>query len=170
MKQITWQSKIFRALCMCSCIITASCCCTATHTPVAVEHMDATRQQWAQQQVVAQLAKYEDAIRRMAYDEVAALYAVNGEVAHNHDIPVKGRETIRQYLASFSDYKVLANRIQAQATEVSGNVAHQVGVYAQHVITPANETLHVSGRFRAFWQRLDNGNWQIIRMHTMSAS
>lgn len=120
-----------------------------------------------QQQVLVLLATYEGAMRRMAYDEIAELYAIDGEIVHNNGLPIKGRELIRQFLLSFSNYKVIENVTRAETTEITGNTAQQSGLYSQLVVTPSNQTVHASGKFEARWQRQD-GDWRLVRMHTTS--
>lgn len=140
--------------------------CTFGREIITDTHACNIQPQLAQQQVLSALESYEDAMRRMAFTEVADLYEIDGEIAHNRDSPIIGRVSILQLLKSFSNYKVLENSTKAEKTEIVGNLAHQIGRYAQSVLTPGNETLHVKGKFDAQWRRTCDGVWRLSHMYT----
>jgi|GEM_PF-2119025 len=148
----------------------ANCGCTIKREFTVADNTIASKQFLAQQQVLSQLAKYEDAMRRMAYNEIAELFTIDGEILHNSGAPIQGREAIRLFMGSFSNYTMLENVTQAESTEIVGNSARQVGHYSQLVRTPANETVQVMGHFEARWARLRNGDWRIVQMHTLTDS
>jgi uncharacterized protein (TIGR02246 family) len=129
--------------------------CTAPRTPVGPEN-----------DVLARLSLYEDGIRRMDFNQVADLFAPEGEVVNPGGAPVRGRETIRRFLRSFAGYKVVENTVRAESTRIDGSSAHQVGTYTQAVVVPGGTTVHVRGRFAADWQREGAGPWLLVRMAT----
>jgi uncharacterized protein (TIGR02246 family) len=168
MRDFTQPTPSFRVLLLLICLSTFGC--MTGHETLDATNASSSQALLAQQQVLSALGRYEDAIRRMAYREIADLYEQDGEIVHNRGVPIKGRETIRQFLVSFSNYKVLENITQAETTETSGNLAHQIGHYSQLVLTPVNETVRVNGKFEAHWRRMRDGDWRLLRMHTTSPS
>lgn len=120
----------------------------------------------AERRILAQLAKYEDGVRRMDFDDVADLFVANGKVVNPGRPEVEGRELIRVFLKSFSGYKVIENTDHADSTVVEGKSAQQTGTYAQTVTIPEGDTVHVKGRFEAWWVLDYDGEWRLARMET----
>ena len=106
------------------------------------------------------LQHYADFVLRMQSDSIADLFLKDGEVVNPGEEPMKGRETIRNFLKSFTEYKVLAESMHADSTHVSGTNATQIGHYYQKVTVPSGNTIEVSGRFRIEWKK-DQGRWLI---------
>ena len=121
----------------------------------------------AQAEVERALASYSDLMLAMAPDRLAASYTPDGELSDAEQGPVIGPDSIRAFLASFSDYRVLANRLSADSTRVTADTAWQVGTYSERVRLPAGDTVEVAGRFQATWLRSGAGEWRLRRMHTM---
>jgi len=122
----------------------------------------------AEDSVLQQLARYEDAILRMDHDAVASMYLEDAEVAHADAKSVRGRNAIRNFLGSFANYKVLANTTRADSTVITNGTATQTGRYTQSVRTPQGMVIDVAGRFIATWRRDGDSTWRLAHMHTFS--
>jgi hypothetical protein len=101
-------------------------------------------------------------------DQAADLFDTSAEVSHENSPPVVSQASIRKFLASFADYKVLEYQLNATSTVVGGNTASQHGSYHQKVRTPSGETVEVGGVFEADWIREPKHGWLLHRMHTAS--
>ena len=119
-------------------------------------------------EINAALARYRTLTLRMQPEKVAAMFDLNGEVSHESQDPVIGREAILAFVNSFVGYKILEYELTATSTAVQGESATQKGTYRQKVIAPTGETVAVQGTFEARWSR-QTGSWLISRMHTVSA-
>ncbi len=121
-------------------------------------------------QVLAQLARYEAAVRRMDTVSLAALFEVDGVADDAHSTPIRGRAAIKAFLDSFAAYHVVSHVNRADRTLVEGDRATQTGIYDQTVITPEGRSVHVNGLFTATWARQGDGTWLLQRMHTQPPS
>ena len=119
-----------------------------------------------ERQLVVELAHYEEALSRMDYDQVANFFVESGEVTHSGGEPVRGRESIRKFLKSFAEFKVLEYAIQAESTVVEGATAKQTGFFSQTVVIPNGHTVRIRGVFEASWIQGSNGRWNLARIHT----
>lgn len=119
-----------------------------------------------EQKLVLELANYGEALRRMDYDQVANFFVESGEVTHSGGEPVRGRESIRKFLKSFAEFKVLEYAIQAESIVVEGSAAKQTGFFSQTVVIPNGNTVRIRGRFEASWIQSSNGQWNLARMQT----
>ena len=121
-----------------------------------------------QAEVTAALAAYSDLVLAMAHDRIADTYTPDGEMGHAGQPIFRGPAEIRAHLASFADFKVLANRMTVESTMVTADTASQRGTYWQSVRLPSGETVEVKGRFEASWLRTAPGQWKLRRMATRS--
>jgi ketosteroid isomerase-like protein len=133
------------------------------HGPASSSRL-AVAQRSEKAQVERALAAYNARVAAMAHDSVAATYTADGEMGETGQPLTRGREAIRARLASFSGYRVLANRLVADSTRVKADTARQWGSYWQRVRRPAGDTVEARGTFAATWQRQGTGSWQIRRM------
>jgi len=122
-----------------------------------------------EQRVIAQLAQYEDAIRKFDATRAAALFDEAGELVNPGVPPVHGRAAIRVFLEPYASYKVISNSVKAESTSVAGSLATQVGTYAQSVAGPDGKIFEVKGRFRATWARQPDDRWLLMRMQTTTS-
>ncbi|HVU18460.1 MAG TPA: nuclear transport factor 2 family protein [Candidatus Didemnitutus sp.] len=120
----------------------------------------------AEKRILSQLTKYEDAIRHMDYDAAADLFIANGKLLNPGRPEIEGRELIRVFLKSFNGFKVIENSDQANSTVVEGKSAQQSGTYAQTVTIPEGDTVHVQGKFEAWWVLDYDGEWRLARLET----
>ncbi len=112
------------------------------------------------------LDRYEKLILKMDNDGLADLFAEDGELVNPGEPVVKGREAIRKFLKTFTEYKVLEESMHADSTVIMGTKAMQVVHFHQKVTIPNGQTLDVSGRIKINWVARD-GKWFIIREETL---
>jgi uncharacterized protein (TIGR02246 family) len=108
------------------------------------------------------LQNYSRLILHMDNDGIADLFTEQGEIINPGQPEIKGRESIRKFLGSFTEYKVIAESLQPDSTSVSGTRAVQFARYHQKVLVPSGKTLDASGRIKIEWV-LENGRWLIVR-------
>jgi ketosteroid isomerase-like protein len=133
------------------------------------EQLAAQAREQARDQVLAQLARYEDGIRRMDSATVASLFDAAGEIDHAGGTPIRGPMAIKTFLDSYATYRVVSHVNRARSTIVAGDRATQSGDYDQTVISPEGKSLHAAGTFEATWARQADGGWRLLRMHTEQA-
>ena len=105
---------------------------------------------------------YNHLIQKMNPDFIAMAYTNDGDlgqVAH-------GRDSIRNFLRRFSDYKVLSQSTNTDSIAIAGDTAYQKGKYQQVTITPQKDTVHVHGEFGATWIWTRADGWRLKRMET----
>ena len=133
---------MMRILLVLAFLIGAGCSSTAREKPT-----DTAAQR--ESALVAALARYEGALRRMDFEEVARCFAESGEMSTVGAPPVQGRAAIRAFLEQFADFKILELSVHAEHTAIDGVAAQQSGTYTQTVVVPGAETVHVHGQFDA---------------------
>jgi uncharacterized protein (TIGR02246 family) len=113
-------------------------------------------------EVEAALQRYNAFVLAMDNAAIAELYAEDGELAGPNG-PVRGRKAIREFLETFKDFHVKANKTTPEKTSVNGETATQSARYWQRVELPSHETVEVSGRLDAQWAK-HGGRWLIQHM------
>lgn len=120
----------------------------------------------AHAEVIAALARYSSLIQMMAHDSIAQTFTPDGESSDADQPPIRGQAAIRAHMMEFSEYKVLANRLEADTTRIAADTAWQAGTYWQRVRVPAGDTVEVGGRFSAIWLQTTAGQWRLRRLRT----
>jgi hypothetical protein len=95
-------------------------------------------------------------------DSIALLYAPDGDlgnIAH-------GRDSIRSFLLTFKNLKVLSQTSNTEFLKVSGDTSLQKGKYHQTVVVAAKDTVNVRGEYTATWVWISKSGWHIKRMET----
>jgi len=116
------------------------------------------------------LYRYRHLIQQGDFDRVAGMFESNAELSHDELAPIVGRDSIRTFLNSFKDYKIIEYELVVMSTSQSGAAATQLGRYHQKVISPAGAPIEVRGSFSAEWARDADGSWLLHRMHTSSGA
>jgi ketosteroid isomerase-like protein len=106
---------------------------------------------------------YDNYLVQMDTDSLALLYAQNGKLGE----VATGRDSIRKFLQTFSNYKVLSNTSTTDSVKIIADTATQVGTYKQVTITPQKDTAHVQGSFHAKWVFYKKEGWKIQKMKTL---
>jgi ketosteroid isomerase-like protein len=116
--------------------------------------------------VESRLQKYSALMLSMDTAGLAAMYAPDGEMVNPRVAPVKGRDAIRKFLGSYSDYKVLHNEDVATSTLIDGDTAEQIGTYHQKVRAPDGQLFEATGRLEIEWAHTGPGEWLIVQLET----
>ncbi len=114
------------------------------------------------------LQNYQDMVLHMNNGGIANLFAEQGELINPGGAPIRGRESIRKFLNSFTEYKVIEENLQADSTVIIGASAMQIVHYHQKVTIPSGKTIDVSGWFKIDWVA-ENGRWLIRREENLPA-
>lgn len=108
------------------------------------------------------MQRYDRFIQQMAVDSIASLYTVDGDlggIAH-------GRDSIRRFLNTFKNVRVLAQSSVTSSIDINGDRSIQKGTYRQTALVATNDTVRVKGEFIANWQWIPSVGWRIKRMTT----
>lgn len=97
--------------------------------------------------VDAAMQHYDQLIKKMDADSIALLYTEDGELG---DV-AKGRDAIRNFLATFKNVKVLSQVSKTTSIEITGDSALQKGNYIQTVVVDNKDTITVKGEYTANW-------------------
>jgi hypothetical protein len=108
---------------------------------------------------------YDRLIMGMNPDSISMIYAPDGELG----TLAKGRDSIRNFLYTFKNFRVLSQSSETNKISLEGDSAFQLGIYRQTVIVPSRDTVKVKGSFKALWIWSDNRGWLIRRMETQPA-
>ena len=107
---------------------------------------------------------YDHLIEKMDADSIAWLYTPDGNLG---DI-ARGRDSIRKFLLTFKNIRVLSQSSETSSIEITGNSSVQKGRYRQVVLVPGKDTIRVKGEFTATWLWNASDGWHIRRMATRS--
>ncbi len=108
------------------------------------------------------MQRYNHLILQLDADSIALLFTPNGNLG---DIAV-GRDSIKKFLSSFKDIKVLSQNSSTTSIIIKGDSAIQKGLYQQSDIIAKKDTMYVKGEYTALWQWLPQQGWRIKKMVT----
>jgi hypothetical protein len=111
------------------------------------------------------MRKYDRLILNTNSDSIAKLYSPDGELGNM----AAGRDSIRNFLNRFNNYKVLMQDSKTSFITINRDTAFQTGTYYQKVIVPSGDTVSVKGIFNVKWI-WTKSVWQIKRMDTQSSN
>lgn len=104
-------------------------------------------------------AVYDRLIQHMSADSIANMYTADGKLGN-----ITGRDSIRQFLQSFTDVRVLHYASKTKSITIHNDLAWQEGTYQQDVRVK-QDTLHLRGSFRTVWQHTGD-RWLVFEMTT----
>jgi hypothetical protein len=104
---------------------------------------------------------YNHYIQKMEPDSIALLFTTDGNLGNI----ASGRDSIRNFLSNFKDFKVLSQTSITKLIKINRDSTVQQGDYHQTTIIPKNDTVKVSGTFTATWVHSKSG-WHLKRMLT----
>jgi ketosteroid isomerase-like protein len=116
--------------------------------------------------VEQRLRRYAQLTLAMDTAGMAAMFAPAGELVNPKVPPLRGRDAIAKFLASYSDYKVLEVEDVATSTLIDGDTSEQVGTYRQKVRAPDGQIFEASGRLEINWVHTGPGVWLILQLAT----
>ena len=118
-----------------------------------------------QQEVQDAMQHYDRLIQKMDADSIALLYTADGDlggIAH-------GRDSIRRFLSSFKNVRVLEVTSSTDSLTMTGDTAFQSGHYQQSGVINEKDTFHVKGSYHAQWVWIKKeGGWHIKKMTTQA--
>lgn len=119
-------------------------------------------QQHSRSEIESALKTYDRLIKNMDADSIALLYTTDGDlgtVAH-------GRDSIRKFLSSFKNVRVLSVASTSNTIEINRDTALQAGRYRQVALINNRDTAKLKGGFNARWIWIRGEGWRIKRMET----
>ncbi|MEO6882757.1 MAG: hypothetical protein ABI199_01900 [Bacteroidia bacterium] len=115
-------------------------------------------------EIESSLKQYDNLILKLDADSISMLYTNDGNLGN---IAI-GRDSIRKFLSSFKNVKVLSQQSISDSIKISRDTAFQTGHYAQTDLIAGKDTVKVKGTFTTRWQWVPQKGWQIKRMITKS--
>ena len=110
----------------------------------------------------AAMQHYDQLIKKMDADSIALLYTEDGELG---DV-AKGRDSIRHFLATFKNVKVLSQVSKTTSIKITSDNALQKGNYIQTVVVDNKDTITVKGEYTANWFWVNKKQLLIKKMAT----
>src|SRR5262249_51945160 len=112
------------------------------------------------------LARYNRFVRHEYGDSIALLYAPDGELGLPGRAPVRGPDSIRTFLASFTAVRVDSSAMWVDSISVTDSGVVQYGGYYQQATVEGQPPVRATGRFVALWRLRPDGYWLLRRMRT----
>ena len=106
---------------------------------------------------------YDHLIQNLDADSIALLYTRDGNLG---DLAL-GRDSIRKFLSSFKNIRVLSQVSTTKSIAITHDTALQKGFYTQSDILSQKDTINVKGEYTARWEWIAKG-WHIKKMTTKS--
>ena len=107
------------------------------------------------------MQQYDHYILNLDADSISLLFTSDGQLGDM----ATGRDSIKKFLSSFKNVKVLSQSSVTQSIDIINDTAIQKGTYTQSDLVSGKDTMHVKGEFTAQWQWMNN-NWYIKKMTT----
>jgi hypothetical protein len=114
---------------------------------------------------------YDRLILKTDADSIALLYTVDGDLGN----AVHGRDSIRNFLNRFKEYKVLEQVSKIDSINITGDTGRISGTFHQRTIIPIHDTLNpgriqdtisVNGTFHSVWINISEYGWEIRKFET----
>src|SRR5215470_5868925 len=67
------------------------------------------------------IRNYERLVLEMKADSISNLFTTDAEIGHENQRPVRGRDSIRAFLSSFKNVRVIENRDDISAVSMRGD-------------------------------------------------
>jgi hypothetical protein len=105
---------------------------------------------------------YDHLILKLDADSISLLFTPNGNLG---DMAI-GRDSIKKFLSTFKNIRVLSQTSITKAISITGDTAIRKGTYRQTDIISEKDTVSVKGEYIAtrLWQSKDG--WYIRKMET----
>ena len=112
------------------------------------------------------LARYNGYVRLEQADSIAEMYTLNGELLVPGRAPLQGPDSIRAFLAAFTNVRVDSSAMWADSISVTDSGVVQWGGYFQIATVAGQPPVQASGHFVALWLLSPDGHWFLRRMGT----
>ncbi len=133
-------------------------CDAATRSPDPAA-LAATRRE-----IADAMQRYQAAARTVEPDAIAAFYTATAELFEPGINPIRTRDSIRAFIASFPGVRVDTAVATPDTIEVYDGVALLWGSYFERLGFPGQPPSAQHGRFVAQWVRQADGTWLIQRL------
>ena len=112
--------------------------------------------------VESAMKKYDNLIFKLDTDSISLLFTPNGNLGN---IAI-GRDSIKRFLSSFKNIRVLSQSSTTSSVIISGDSAIQKGSYIQTDLIAEKDTIKVKGDYETVWQWLRQKGWLIKKITT----
>lgn len=113
-------------------------------------------------EIEAAMNKYNSYILSMNADSISNMFTPDGKLGEM----AQGRDSIKRFLSSFVNSKVLSQRSQTTSIELKKDSATQKGMYFQTAVLNGKDTFHVKGNYTVNWKWLSREGWKIKKIVT----
>jgi ketosteroid isomerase-like protein len=115
------------------------------------------------EEVAATLGRYLVAARPVDANAIAPFYAPNAILFEPGINPIRTRDSIRTFMASFPGVRVDSATATPDTIEVFGGTALLWGSYFERLSFPGQPQSEQRGKFVIEWIRQPDGSWMILR-------
>ena len=113
--------------------------------------------------VARAMQRYQVAARTVNPDSIAAFYTPTAVLFEPGINPIRTRDSIRAFIASFPGVRVDVATATADTIEVFGGTAFLWGSYFERLAFPGQPLSEQHGKFVTQWVRQRDGSWLIQR-------
>jgi ketosteroid isomerase-like protein len=115
--------------------------------------------------VARAMQRYQVAARSVNPDSIAAFYTPTAVLFEPGINPVRTRDSIRAFIASFPGVRVDVATATPDTIEVFGGTAFLWGSYFERLAFPGQPLSEQHGKFVTQWVRQPDGSWLIQRFY-----
>lgn len=112
-------------------------------------------------EIEAAMNYYDHLLLNSDADSISLLYTPDGNLGNI----AMGRDSIKKFLSSFKNIKVLSQATVSDLISINNDTAFQHGTYHQSDLIAGKDTVNIKGEFFATWLWIENG-WHIKKMST----
>ena len=117
----------------------------------------------ARREVASAMQRYQAAARTVHPDSIAAFYSPTAILFEPGIDPIRTRDSIRAFIASFPGARVYVATATPDTIEVYGGTALLWGSYFERLAFPGQPLSEQSGKFVIEWVRSGGDKWLIHR-------
>ena len=122
------------------------------------------RPEHSKKEIESAMKHYDSMILKLNVDSIAMVYTVDGNLG---DIAI-GRDSIKKFLSTFKNIKVLSQESRTTSVKIILDSAIQEGTYFQKDVISGKDTVTVKGLFKAIWKWDGISQWKLKHMSTKS--
>jgi len=112
--------------------------------------------------VESAMKRYDNLILKLDADSISMSFTPDGNLGN---IAI-GRDSIKKFLLSFKNVRVLSQSSISSTIELVGDSAIQKGIYYQTDLVSEKDTVKIKGEYIANWQWISDKGWFIKQMIT----
>ena len=112
--------------------------------------------------VKSAMKNYDQLILKLDADSISILFTADGNLGN----VAKGRDSIKKFLASFKNIRVLSQFSTTDSIHIVGDTAVQKGKYSQTDLLSEKDTVKLKGEYTTRWEWIANEGWRIKKMET----